>query len=133
MTGLATPAALRSLARGLVWLVMPLLGLGNQFLAVRTAQTLLGHDFGWGWLEAAIQSPFVQAWIGLEVVTFAVWMLVLTNLKLSAAFPMTAVGYMLVIGMGWTVFAEPVTAAQVAGSMAILLGVWLLGDGEHAE
>ncbi|WP_304217443.1 hypothetical protein [Phenylobacterium aquaticum] len=119
-------------ARGLVWLAMPLLGLGNQYLAERTAHALLGLSFGWGWLAAAIHSPFVQAWAGLEVVTLAVWMLVLTHLKLSAAFPMTAIGYMLVIGMGWTLFGEPVTASQVAGSMAILLGVWLLGD-EEAE
>ena len=127
----STPSqVLTRVARGLVWLAMPLLGLGNQYLAERTAHALLGLTFGWGWLAAAVRSPFVEAWAGLEVVTLAVWMLVLTHLKLSAAFPMTAIGYMLVIGMGWTLFGEPVTASQVAGSMAILLGVWLLGDGE---
>lgn len=130
MSGAPSSPMLVRLARGLVWLAMPLLSLGNQYLAERTAHALLGLPFGWGWLAAAIHSPFVQAWAALEVVTLVVWMQVLTHLKLSAAFPMTAIGYMLVIGMGWTLFGEPVTASQVAGSLAILLGVWLLGDGE---
>jgi drug/metabolite transporter (DMT)-like permease len=36
----------------------------------------------------------------------------------------------LVIGLGWTVFHEPVTLAEVAGGAAILAGVWLLGEAE---
>ena len=118
------------MVRGAMWLVMPLLGLGNQYLAVRTAHALEGVASGWSWMAAAIRSPFVQAWIGLEVVTFVVWMGVLTRLKLSAAFPMTALGYMLILGMGWTLFGEPMTPWQVIGSGVILLGVWLLGEDE---
>jgi drug/metabolite transporter (DMT)-like permease len=53
---------------------------------------------------------------------------VLANLTLSAAFPMTALGYVLVIGLGWTVLNEPVTLAELIGGAAILAGVWLLGD-----
>jgi drug/metabolite transporter (DMT)-like permease len=55
---------------------------------------------------------------------------VLSNLTLSAAFPMTALGYVLVIGMGWTLLGEPVTLAELIGGAAILAGVWLLGEGE---
>lgn len=117
-------------ARPLVWLAMPLTALVNQYLAERTAQALVGRTLGLAWLEAAIRSPWVQAWIGCELVTFAVWMVVLANLSLSAAFPMTALGYVLVIGMGWTMFHEPVTLAELVGGAAILTGVWLLGDGE---
>lgn len=117
-------------SRPLVWLAMPLTALVNQYLAERTAQALLGRPFGLGWLAAAIRSPWVQAWIGCEIVTFAVWMVVLANLTLSAAFPMTALGYVLVIGMGWTLFHEPVTLAELVGGTAILAGVWLLGEAE---
>jgi multidrug transporter EmrE-like cation transporter len=117
-------------ARPLVWLAMPLMALVNQYLAVRTAQALAGQPFGLSWLAAAIRSPWVQGWIGCEIVTLAIWMVVLSNLSLSAAFPMTALGYVLVIGMGWTLFAEPVTLAEIIGGAAILAGVWMLGDGE---
>ncbi|MDB5476134.1 MAG: transporter [Phenylobacterium sp.] len=117
-------------ARPLVWLAMPLMALANQYLAVRTAQVLAGRPFGLDWLAAAIRAPWVQAWIGCEIVTLAIWMVVLSNLTLSAAFPMTALGYVLVIGMGWTLFSEPVTLAEIVGGVAILAGVWMLGDGE---
>lgn len=132
-----TTASERSLrfpraARPLVWLAMPVMGVINQYLAERTAQALKGLPFGLDWLWAAIRSPWVQTWIGCEIVTLGVWMIVLSNLSLSAAFPMTALGYVLVIGLGWTVFAEPVTMAQIIGGAAILAGVWLLGEGEKA-
>jgi len=117
-------------ARPLVWIAMPALAVVNQYLAERTAQALLGRAFGAGWLAAAARSPWVQAWIGCEVLTFGVWMVVLSNLTLSAAFPMTALGYVLVIGMGWTVLGEPVTLVEIVGGAAILAGVWLLAEGE---
>ena len=117
-------------ARPLVWLAMPAMALVNQYLAERTAHALMGRAFGLGWMAAAIASPWVQAWIACEIVTLAVWMVVLSNLTLSAAFPMTALGYVLVIGMGWTLLGEPVTAAELIGGASILAGVWLLGEGE---
>lgn len=120
-------------AKPLVWLAMPIMGVINQYLAVRTAQAMAGVPLGLGWLATAIRSPWVETWIGCEVVTFAAWMVVLSNLSLSAAFPMTALGYVLVIGMGWTVLGEPVTLAEILGGAAILAGVWLLGEGEGRE
>lgn len=117
-------------ARPLVWAAMPLMALVNQYLAERTARALASIPFGLDWLAAAIRTTWVQAWIGCELVTLAVWMVVLSSLTLSQAFPMTALGYVLVIGMGWTVLGEPVTLAEIVGGLAILAGVWLLGDGE---
>lgn len=117
-------------ARPLLWLAMPVMGVVNQYLAERTAQAMLGKPLGLTWIVEAIRTPWVEAWIGCEVVTFTVWMVVLSNLTLSAAFPMTALGYVLVIGMGWTVLGEPVTLAELVGGAAILAGVWLLGERE---
>lgn len=117
-------------ARRLVWLAMPALAVINQYLAMRTAQALSRQELGLAWLGRAAASPWVHAWIACEILTFAVWMTVLSGLSLSAAFPMTALGYVLVIGLGWIGFGEPATWAQALGGAAILAGVWLLGDGE---
>jgi multidrug transporter EmrE-like cation transporter len=111
-------------------MAMPLTAVVNQYLAMRTAQALAGQPFGLGWLGAAVRSHWVQAWVGCELVTFAIWMVVLSDLSLSAAFPMTALGYVLVVGMGWVVFGEPLTLAELVGGAAILAGVVLLGDPE---
>lgn len=120
-------------ARPLVWLAMPAMAVVNQYLAMRTAQALGGQAFGAAWLAHAVGSPWVQGWIVCEIVTFAVWMVVLSDLSLSAAFPMTALGYVLVIGLGWTMFGERVTPVELVGGAAILAGVWLLSDGEGGE
>jgi drug/metabolite transporter (DMT)-like permease len=109
---------------------MPVLGLVNQYLAVETAHALAGRRFGLGWLAAAVRTTWAQAWVGCEILTLGVWMVVLSQLKLSSAFPMTALGYVLVVGLGWTRFAEPVSWPQILGGAAILVGVWLLGDPE---
>jgi multidrug transporter EmrE-like cation transporter len=120
-------------ARPFVWLAMPILAVVNQYLAERTAQALQGEAFGFGWVAHVIGSPWARGWVGCELLTFPVWMVVLANLSLSAAFPMTALGYVLVIGLGWTVFHEPVTAVELIGGAAILAGVRLLGEGEASS
>ena len=116
-------------AKPLLLLAMPLLGLANQYLAVRTAKALMGAPFGLGWVSRAAHTPWAPAWVALEVLTLGIWMTVLSELSLSAAFPMTALGYILVVGMGWTLLGEPVTLLETVGGAAILLGVWLIGDG----
>lgn len=118
----------RGFARPLLWLAMPLLGLANQYLAVRTARALAHDPFGPAWFTHAAHTPWVPAWIGLELITLAIWMTVLAELSLSAAFPVTALGYVLVVGLGWTVLGEPVNILEVLGGAAILIGVWLVGD-----
>ena len=133
MTPMAeTPRDLSRFTRPLVLIAMPVMGVVNQYCAERTAQALMGRAFGLGWLEHALTVPWVWAWICFEIVTLAAWTVVLSELSLSAAFPMTALGYALVIALGWTAFHEPITALQVVGAGAILAGVWLLGD-ERAE
>jgi hypothetical protein len=125
----ARPAA-SGTARPLVLCAMPLLGLANQFCAERLAQRLIGEPFGAAWIGKAAASPLLYVWMSLEVLTLTAWMLVLADLNLSAAFPMTAIGYVLVIGLGWTVLHEPISAFQLVGGAAILSGVWLLGKAE---
>jgi len=119
---------LSRLIRPLVLVAMPVLGVVNQYCAERTAQAMLGQALGLGWLGHALAVPWVWAWIGFEILTLAAWTVVLSELSLSAAFPMTALGYAFVIALGWTAFHEPITALQVVGAAAILVGVWLLGD-----
>jgi multidrug transporter EmrE-like cation transporter len=116
-------------ARPAAWIAMPLLGAVNQFCAEHVARGLLDMRFGLAWFIAAIRSPWMQAWIGLEIISLAAWMIVLAELSLSEAFPMTAAGFVMVIGLGWTVFHEPMSLLQVLGGAAILAGVWLLGQG----
>lgn len=117
----------RRLAHALAMFVMPALAGATQFLAERTAHVVEGQPFGVAWLIKVARSAPAQMWLGVEVVALLAWLTALGELKVSEAFPLTAVEYVVVVAIGWVLFREPVTAAQVAGGLAILVGVWLLG------
>jgi multidrug transporter EmrE-like cation transporter len=117
----------RRLAHWALWVALPLLGLGYQVAAKQTAGGLGARAFGPDWLVDAAISPWMWAMVVMEIASFVAWMAVLAEMKLSAAFPLSAVGYVLVVAAGWTVFHEPANALQIVGGLAILAGVCLIG------
>ncbi|CAN5312189.1 EamA family transporter [soil metagenome] len=108
---------------------LPLLGLGYQMASKFTALALHHMPFGLDWLLTALRQPWGPALLAIEGLSLVAWMIVLAEIKLSAAFPMLALGYLLVMAAGWAVFHEPVNALQLLGGVAILGGVWLIGRG----
>ena len=106
---------------------LPILSLGYQIAAKETALALTGVAFGWGWLGRLMQQPSVLALLALEIASFAAWMTALSEMKLSAAFPISALSYVLIILTSWTIYGEPATLAQVCGGALILLGIWRIG------
>lgn len=119
--------------RGAVWALscaLPLLGLGYQVAAEETARALAHTPFGPGWLLQAARTPWAQGLLVLEIASFGAWMVVLSEMKLSAAFPLSAASYVLVIVASWTLFHEPASPLQVVGGAFILAGIWTIGRGD---
>lgn len=110
--------------------ILPVLSVGYQITAKQTAQALAGVPFGADWLAKLIFLHSAQAMLVLEIASFAAWMTALSEMKLSAAFPMSAVSYLLIIVAGWTLFHEPASAVQIVGGGVILMGIWLIGRSE---
>ena len=109
---------------------LPLLSLGYQIAAKTTANTLAAVSFGPAWFGLLLRQPSLAALLVLEIASFAAWMTALSEMKLSAAFPMSAITYVFVIVAGWTLFHEPASLAQVLGGAAILGGIWLIGQSD---
>jgi drug/metabolite transporter (DMT)-like permease len=128
MTAVA-PAPRRRLAPMVLFAILPLLTLGYQIAAKSSAAHLADMRFDAAWLLAAARLPSVQILLVCEVASFVAWMIVLAEMPLSAAFPLSAVSYVLIIAASAVVFHEPVGLLQVVGSLAILAGVWLIGRG----
>jgi drug/metabolite transporter (DMT)-like permease len=120
-------------ARRLLFIALPFLGLAYQLAAKETAQAMAGTPFGVRWLSTALTVHWTQALIALEIVSFGVWMMVLSEIKLSEAFPLSALSYVLVVAASWTLFHEPGSVLQVLGAAAILTGVWLIGRSGDAQ
>lgn len=112
--------------------VLPLLGLGYQIAAKETALALSHTPFGAAWLARLTTLPSAGVLLALAAASFAAWMTVLGAMKLSAAFPMTAIGYVLVIAAGWGLFHETANLLQVLGGVVILAGVWMIGRSDPA-
>jgi drug/metabolite transporter (DMT)-like permease len=123
------PAPHRRLAPMVLFAILPLLTLGYQIAAKASASHLAQVRFDAAWLLAAARLPSVQFLLVCEVASFVAWMTVLAEMPLSAAFPLSAVSYVLIIAASAVVFHEPVGLLQVVGSLAILIGVWLIGRG----
>ncbi len=128
MTAIA-PAPRRRLAPMVLFAILPLLTLGYQIAAKASAARLAQMRFDVDWLLTAIRMPTVQILLVCEVASFVAWMTVLAEMPLSAAFPLSAVSYVLIIAASAVVFHEPVGLLHVVGSLAILVGVWLIGRG----
>ena len=82
------------------------------------------------WFGCVLHAPWFLAMIASDIAGFVGWMHVLGQMQLSAAFPMTSLSYVLVIGASWFLFHEPFTPAQAVGSVLIMVGVFMLGRGD---
>ena len=107
---------------------LPFLTLAYQVCAKEAARALAGSPVGSAWFGILVHNHWAQALVGFEIVSFGAWMVVLAEMKLGAAFSLSALSYILVILASWTVFHEPADVMQVLGGAAILGGVWMIGS-----
>jgi len=71
-------------------------------------------------------NPFVLLGLGCYVVSVVVWLLVLSRVDVSYAYPMLSVGYIVAALAGKTFFGEPVDLVRWLGIVTICVGVYLI-------
>jgi drug/metabolite transporter (DMT)-like permease len=77
-----------------------------------------------GWRLAT--SPFIAGGVACYVVSLVVWILALSRVPVSIAYPMLSVGYVLNALAAWYLFGESLTAQKLLGIGFIMLGVYLV-------
>lgn len=98
-------------------------------IAFKLAATQLGSGaLDAAWLTQAALSPTVWCAVLLYLMVFVLWMLILQQVDLSRAFPLTALTYVTVPAAGYLLFHETVDLWQTAGILLILCGVVLVGQ-----
>ena len=107
-----------------------LLNAGAQ-LALKEGMRRVGYfEFMWanampvGWQVAT--NPFVAFGIGLYILSVAVWLLVLSRVEVSFAYPMLSVGYIVNAVAAYYLFGEDLTLMRISGILVIVAGVYLL-------
>lgn len=71
-------------------------------------------------------SPFVLGGLGCYAVSVVVWILALSRVPVSVAYPMLSIGYIVNAGAAWFLFGESLTAQKLVGIGFIVVGVWLV-------
>jgi multidrug transporter EmrE-like cation transporter len=71
-------------------------------------------------------SPFILGGLACYVVSVVVWILALSRVPVSVAYPMLSVGYIVNAVAAWMLFGESLTAQKLVGIGFIIVGVFLV-------
>lgn len=85
-----------------------------------------------GTVQAAIRivfDPWVFAGLGCYAVSIVSWMLVLSKVQVSYAYPFLSVGYVVVVAAAYLFFNEQVSLLKMLGVGLICVGVVLVARG----
>jgi len=74
-----------------------------------------------------VLNPWIITGLLSAVVAAFAWILAMTRLPLSMAYPFVALTYPLVFCLGWLLFGESLSPWRVIGVLFILVGVAIIG------
>jgi multidrug transporter EmrE-like cation transporter len=70
--------------------------------------------------------PHIMGGMACYVVSVVVWVLGLSRVEVSIAYPMLSVGYVLNAVAAWYLFGEAVSATRLVGIGIIIVGVYIV-------
>ncbi len=77
-----------------------------------------------GWKLAT--EPHIVGGLGCYVLSVIVWILALSRVEVSIAYPMLSIGYVVNALAAWYLFGEAVTLTRLAGIGIIIIGVYVV-------
>jgi multidrug transporter EmrE-like cation transporter len=77
-----------------------------------------------GWRLAT--EPHILGGLACYVISVVVWIMALSRVEVSIAYPMLSVGYVVNAVAAWYLFGEVVTPARLVGIGVIILGVFIV-------
>ncbi|GBC60088.1 4-amino-4-deoxy-L-arabinose transferase [Desulfonema ishimotonii] len=76
-------------------------------------------------VRAAV-NPFILAGLACYVVSVVVWLMVLSRVEVSYAYPLLSIGYIVTAFAGQNFFGETIDYVRWTGILVICIGVWLV-------
>jgi len=70
--------------------------------------------------------PAILGGMTCYAVSLVVWIMALSRVPVSVAYPMLSIGYLINALAAWAWFGEPLGAQKLLGIGFIVLGVWLI-------
>lgn len=112
------------------------LNAGAQLL-LKAGMTRIGHfEFSFANIIPIslkiMGNPPIVAGLFAYVVSVAVWLLVLSRVQVSFAYPMLSIGYIVNAVAAYYLFGEALSLLQIVGIFVIISGVYLVAHGASA-
>jgi multidrug transporter EmrE-like cation transporter len=100
-------------------------------LSLKQGMRQVGHfDFRWENILpiglGVASNPFVLLGLTFYVISVVVWLLVLSRVDVSFAYPLLSVGYIVTAFAGRYLFHEALGPIRWSGIIVICVGVWLI-------
>lgn len=73
-----------------------------------------------------VTNPYIAMGITCYVLSVATWLLVLSRMQVSIAYPLLSIGYIANAVVAYYLFGEPITSLRVLGILIIIIGVTLV-------
>lgn len=73
-------------------------------------------------------SPYVICSLLVYTFSMTVWLLVLSKVEVSFAYPLTSLGYILTAAIGYIFLQEEVNLIRVIGIIIIIIGVYFVSN-----
>ena len=70
--------------------------------------------------------PFILSGVACYVVSLVVWIMALSRVEVSIAYPMLSIGYVINAVAAWYLFGEALGALRLTGIGFIIVGVFLV-------
>jgi multidrug transporter EmrE-like cation transporter len=111
-------------------LVGVLLNAGAQLLLKEGMRRVGYFEFAWAnAIPVGIQvagNPFVLLGVAAYVLSVLVWLLVLSRVEVSFAYPLLSIGYIVNAIAGYYLFQENLSMTRITGILIIIAGVYLV-------
>jgi drug/metabolite transporter (DMT)-like permease len=107
-------------AIGQVMLKKGMTNLGPLTLSTKELPTLIG--------KIAL-NPFIVIGLAIYVGGIIFWLVALSRVDLSFAYPFASLSYVLMMFASWIFLKEEITLIRLAGSLVIVVGVWIVSRG----
>lgn len=105
-----------------------LLGVSGQLSMKKGMDTVGGINlFPITDIVKAVTNPFVFAGFCAYAISSILWLVAISKLPLSTAYPLLSMGYVIVVFASFFLFGESITVPKLIGVVLICTGVILIG------
>ncbi len=77
-----------------------------------------------------VLSPYIMGGIFLYGSSLIIWLIVLSRMELSRAYPFVSLGYIITFALGIGLLGEKMSHYKVFGLMFIVAGIFIMSQGE---